>query len=108
MGKDHYWMGIAAAAAIVGPIIMIVGLFANWIGNIVKLGTAFGGLFTKFQPMTAEQKANEAISRLAAQSYDIQAQSAAILAGKIGALTTAMLQNSKAQQAMMVGRQTAT
>jgi hypothetical protein len=59
---------------------MLIGLFANWWGNIAKLTTGIGNLFLKFKPMTTEQAAQQAIARLSAQSYDIQAQSAAMLA----------------------------
>jgi hypothetical protein len=70
---------------------MLIGLFANWWGNLAKLTTGFANLFLKFRPLTTEQAAQQAIARLSAQSYDIQAQSAAILAGKIGDLTQAMI-----------------
>jgi hypothetical protein len=44
-------------AAIAGPVIMLVGLFANWWGNIFKLVRAIANLFLKFRPLTTEQAA---------------------------------------------------
>lgn len=57
------------AAALVGPIVMLVGLFANFAGNIMKFGVAMTGLLTKFELLDRESAVARASAALAEQGF---------------------------------------
>jgi TP901 family phage tail tape measure protein len=83
--------------AILGPIIMLVGLFANLIGHIVKLGGLLTGLFTKFRPLTIEQRAQAMLAERSTLAWSNQARAAQALSGQLSILTTQMERMAMAQ-----------
>lgn len=82
--------GMVIGGAILGPIIMLVGLFANLIGHIVKLGGLLTGLFTRFRPLNIEQRAQAMLADQSALAWNNQARAAQTLSGQLVTLTTQM------------------
>lgn len=80
--------GLIIGGAILGPIIMLVGLFANLIGHIVKLGGLLTGLFTRFRPLTIEQRAQAMLAERSTLAWSNQGRAAQALAGQLSVLTT--------------------
>ncbi len=50
-------LGILGFAAIMGPLIMIIGIFANLFGQIMRMTSAVGSLVFKFRIMSVEERA---------------------------------------------------
>jgi TP901 family phage tail tape measure protein len=89
--------GLIIGGAILGPIIMLVGLFANLIGHIVKLGGLITGLFTRFRPLTIEQRAQAMLAERSTLAWANQGRAAQALAGQLSILTTQMERMAIAQ-----------
>ena len=62
----------AGLIAIAGPVIMLVGLFANLIGNVGRMSTALIQLGTRFTITDAAERAQILQGKLAAQTWDLQ------------------------------------
>lgn len=92
---------LAIIATVAGPIIMLVGLFANLFGNAMRFGSAIGNLFLKFKPLTEAEAAEQAIAKLATQTYNQEAQAVALLAQKMGQLNTIMAEQIQIQKSVM-------
>jgi TP901 family phage tail tape measure protein len=89
--------GLIIGGAILGPIIMLVGLFGNLIGHIVKLGGLLTGLLTRFRPLTIEQRAQAMLAERSALAWQNQGRAAQTLAGQLSILTTQMERMAVAQ-----------
>jgi len=89
--------GLVIGGAILGPIIMLVGLFGNLIGHIVKLGGLITGLFTRFRPLTVEQRAQQMLAERSTLAWQNQGRAAQALAGQLQVLTTQMERMAVAQ-----------
>lgn len=89
--------GLVIGGAILGPIIMLVGLFANLIGHIIKLGGLVTGLATRFRPLTIEQRAQAMLADRSALAWNNQARAAQALSGQLSMLTTQMERMAIAQ-----------
>lgn len=81
---------LVIGGAILGPIIMLIGLFANLGGQILKLGGGLVGLLSRFRPLTIEQKAQQMLANQSSLAWNNQAQSAQALSGQLAILTTQM------------------
>lgn len=97
----NFMIALAVGGAIVGPFLMLIGIFANLMGNVVKLGTHMRNLRLRFKAQTAEEAAANIMAKDATSAFDTQARSAALLTQKIDALTQAFKENSVAQGLMM-------
>jgi TP901 family phage tail tape measure protein len=88
------------AGAIAGPIIMLVGLFANLAGQAVKMGAGLLGLVFRFRALLPEQVA----SRLAAQqqtaAMQTQAGQTQALVAVVNELTAALTRATAAQMGL--------
>ena len=85
--------GLAAlviGGAILGPVIMLLGLFGNLIGQLMKLSAGFIGLFSRFRPMTLEQRAQAMMADRSAAAWNNQGMAARALAGQLQVLTATM------------------
>jgi TP901 family phage tail tape measure protein len=69
----------AILVGIVGPLVMIAGLFANLIGTTAKFFASMVKRATGFQLITAEQKANELAANQTAVAYQSEAAAVADL-----------------------------
>lgn len=92
--------GLVIGGAILGPIIMLVGLFANLMGHIMKLGGLLTGLFTRFRPLTIEQRAQQMLAERSALAWSNQGRAAQALSGQLAMLTTQMERSALAQMRM--------
>ncbi|AXH68754.1 tape measure protein [Streptomyces phage SparkleGoddess] len=86
--------------AIVGPIIMLVGLFANLIGNIFKLAGTVGVLLSRFRPLTMEQRAQQLLANQSSLAWNNQARAAQALSMQLTTLTAQMERTAIAQMQM--------
>lgn len=89
--------GLVIGGAILGPIIMLVGLFGNLIGHIMKLGALVTGLFTKFRPLTIEQRAQTMLAEQSTLAWNNQARAAQTLSAQLQTLTLQMERMAVAQ-----------
>lgn len=83
--------------AILGPIIMLVGLFGNLVGQFLKLGALVTGLFTRFRPLTIEQRAQQMLAERSTLAWSNQARAAQTLSSQLAVLTTQMERMALAQ-----------
>lgn len=81
---------LVIGGAILGPIVMLIGLFANLGGQILKLGGFLVGLLSRFRPLTLEQKAQQMLANQSSLAWNNQGQAAQALAGQLAILTTQM------------------
>lgn len=84
--------GIALTAilvALAGPVIMLVGLFANFAGSIGKLVASAGKFLTSFELVTKSQYGAQIAAKLARREFDSEANSLKILTGQMEALNVA-------------------
>jgi len=88
---------LVIGGAILGPIIMLVGLFGNLIGHIMKLGGLITGLFSRFRPLTVEQRAQAMLAERSTLAWNNQGRAAQALAGQLAMLTTQMERQALAQ-----------
>jgi TP901 family phage tail tape measure protein len=77
------------AGAIVGPLVMLVGLFANFIGSIGKMGAGLLRLITNFEILNKEQWATNLMQKLAAKGFIEEASAADILKTHLDAVALA-------------------
>lgn len=91
----------AAIVGITGPLVMIIGLMANLVGNVLKAGTFLAGLALKFKIVNADQQAAALLAKAASVSFSEEARSAKLLADTLMVTneqlaTTAALQKAQA------------
>lgn len=60
---------VAIFAALVGPTVMLVGLFANFWGNLVKFSGVLAGLLGKMPIINKQQKLGAVMAEAAAKQY---------------------------------------
>ena len=97
----NFLIVLGVGAALVGPFLMLIGIFANLMGNVIKFGTGMRNLVLRFKAVNAEEAAANIMAKNAASAFDSQARSTAMLTQKIDALTTAFRNNAAAQGLMM-------
>ena len=93
--------GGAAFMALVGPIVMLTGLFANFTGNMLKFGVAITGILTKFELLNKESAAARIAAGLAEQGFANEATQVQILTAALEKLTLA---EARAAQAARTAR----
>lgn len=76
--------------AIAGPIVMLTGLFANLFGHFIKFMSMIPMLFSKFKPMTVEQRAQAMLAEKGTLAWTNQARAAQALSGQLQVLTRQM------------------
>lgn len=74
---------LAIVGALAGPMIMLAGLFANFVGNTIKLGATIVGLGKAFKFTTAEEKAAQILRSQSIRGFNAQATSAMLLSNAI-------------------------
>lgn len=84
-------------AAIAGPIVMLVGLFANLMGQAVKLGSSLLGLVFRFRALLPEQVASRLAAMHNAQAMSSEAVAAEALTTTLTQLTAALVRATGAQ-----------
>jgi TP901 family phage tail tape measure protein len=94
-------MGLLIFGAIVGPLIMVVGLFANLVGNMGLMAAAALKLVSRFNILNKEEEANAMINRLAEKGLTNRATQTALLTERVTALTQALAAQNEV--AMMGG-----
>lgn len=87
-----------ALGAITGPVIMLVGLMGNLIGNVTKFMTSIVNLGIKFKIINAEQKVAMELAKAQEGFILNEAESYRVLAAQISQATTALTGMMKAQQ----------
>lgn len=90
-----------AIMGVVGPILMLTGIMANLIGQVIKGAGAIGGLIARFRPLDAEMTTQQLLAKRAAMSWDTQTSSAAMLTQAVSTLTAEMERNAIAQGHML-------
>lgn len=88
------------AGAIAGPIIMLVGLFANLAGQVVRMGAGMLGLVFRFRALLPEQVASRLASMQAGQAMQTQAGQTQALIATVNELTAALGRATAAQQGL--------
>ncbi|QIQ62924.1 tape measure protein [Streptomyces phage Moab] len=88
---------IVLFGAIAGPVIMLIGLFANLIGNILKIAGSVGVLVSRFRPLTMEQRAQQLLANQSALAWNNQARAAQTLSVQLNTLTASLSENAAAQ-----------
>lgn len=73
----------AILLALTGPAIMLVGLFANLIGNFIRMGATILGAATKFELLTKEQTAARLAAKLAETGFISEAHALANLTAEM-------------------------
>lgn len=96
-GVKMFGLIVATVAALAGPIIMSIGLMANLIGQVLKVGTSIVMLTTKYRTMTAEQKAQQLLSKQNSLLWSSEASSAQLLSAQLANLTSRFEQLAVAQ-----------
>lgn len=84
-------------AAIAGPIVMLVGLFANLMGQALKLGSSLLGLVFRFRALLPEQVASRLAAMQNAQAMSTEAVAAQALTTTLTELTAALVRATGAQ-----------
>lgn len=88
------------AGAIAGPIIMLVGLFANLAGQAVKMGAGILGLVFRFRALLPEQVASRLASMQAGAAMQTQAGQTQALVAVVNELTAALGRATAAQSGL--------
>lgn len=91
----------AILAALIGPMVMLTGLFANMIGTTIKMGMAFTKLFVKFELLDKESKAAQLAASLAAAGWDEMGNAARNTAVMIDKLSSSIRASAAAQRQAM-------
>jgi len=86
-----------AAVGIIGPVMMLVGVFGNLIGSFLKGAAVFSNLFLRFKMMTAEERAAAVAAKQTTNVFDTQAMSAARLEQSMKMLNAQMALYTRAQ-----------
>jgi TP901 family phage tail tape measure protein len=84
-------------AAIAGPIVMLVGLFANLMGQALKLGSSLLGLVFRFRALLPEQVASRLAAMQNSQAMTAEAMAAETLTTTLTHLTAALVRATGAQ-----------
>lgn len=87
--RKNFLLITAAAVGLAGPIIMIVGLTANLIGNIVKIIAFMQGLILKFRITDVAERTTMLQGKAATQVWDLQAAAVSRLTMSLDALIAA-------------------
>lgn len=90
------WFGIIMGVA--GPLMMVVGIFANFAGTIMKVAGATGRLLTGFKMLNDETAADNALTATSIQTKDKAAQATATLALRMQELVKIMEQRLALQE----------
>ncbi|QGH76368.1 tape measure protein [Streptomyces phage Daubenski] len=85
------------AGAIAGPIIMLVGLFANLAGQALAMGAGLLGLVFRFRALLPEQVASRLASMQQATAMQTQAGATQALIATVNELTAALTRATAAQ-----------
>jgi TP901 family phage tail tape measure protein len=88
--------------AILGPLVMVAGLFANALGNIVKFANFLPGLLTRFKAITSEQQAAKLVADQTTKMWQNQGEAARLLSVEIQNLAGAMNKLNTAQRNAML------
>lgn len=88
-----------AIFAIIGPIIMLTGLFANMFGQIMRFGASLAGLKLKFKAQTAEQRIEAMLADKSSVAWANQADAARALSAQLGILTNNLARVAAEQRA---------
>lgn len=92
--------GAAAFAALAGPVVMLTGLFANLVGNILKGVSSFTGLFVKMDLLDKESRAAKLAADLASAGFASEASAVDKLRQELMLLTAAQKEaNAAAREA---------
>jgi TP901 family phage tail tape measure protein len=92
---------IAVVFAALGPIIMLIGLLGNGIGNLIKFGKFLPSLAVRFKSVTTEQEAQKLLADQTAKMWQNQGQAARMLAAEINNLGVAMGKLNSTQRTAM-------
>ncbi|WNM74720.1 tape measure protein [Streptomyces phage PinkiePie] len=94
------------AGAIAGPIIMLVGLFANLAGQAVKMGAGLLGLVFRFRALLPEQVASRLASMQQTAAMQTQQGQTQALIATVNELTAALGRATAAQQGLTQAQRT--
>lgn len=101
-GKKRIALILAAAVGLAGPLTMLIGLFANLFGNVIKLFTSFGNLITRYKIVDAQERAQILLAKQANNAWDSQTSAVARLVQELqiyGASLQEIVAMQKAQAA---------
>jgi murein DD-endopeptidase MepM/ murein hydrolase activator NlpD len=85
--------------AVAGPVIMLVGLFANLVGQAVKLGASMLGLVFRFRALLPEQVATRLAAMQTSSAVSAEVASTEALTASLTELTAALARATGAQTA---------
>lgn len=86
--------------ALVGPVTMIVGLFGNLFGTVMKFGAGIGSIFARSKIVTMEQQAQQLLAEKGAAAFKNQADSAMILTDALAKMTEQLTIANVAQKGL--------
>jgi TP901 family phage tail tape measure protein len=80
----------AGLLALVGPAMMLVGIFANLTGSMIRFGSTIANLKLRFRALNSEEAAAEILAKKAKSRFDTEGAAAANLTLQLQALAKAM------------------
>lgn len=89
-GAKLFTLFAIGLAAVAGPIIMITGLFANWVGNIGKGVTALYSFRNNFKMLDPETKVQTELTGMLNNKFDAQTRSLGALGLSLESVTQTM------------------
>lgn len=96
-GQKKFLLIAGAVGALVGPVIMIAGAFANLFGHMLKGAATVGTLLTRFKLLNPEAKLQDVLAKQTSLSWYDEANAAAVLSRQMRVLTTEMNRLAKIQ-----------
>lgn len=97
---------VIIAGAIAGPVIMLIGLFANLAGQAVKMGAGLLGLVFRFRALLPEQVASRLASMQQTAAMQTQQGQTQALIATVNELTAALGRATAAQQGLTQAQRT--
>lgn len=83
--------GLIITGAIIGPIVMLAGLFINLANTIMKAGASITGLAARFKAVTQEERAAELAAKQASGAFLSEAESIQILNTQLREMTQQLI-----------------
>lgn len=95
---------VAIATAIAGPLIMLTGLFANLVGNIMRVGTGIAGMLLKFEVLDKEGVAAKLVTDNLTKSLQAQASATERQTQLLQVMAAALFEAEQAQKRFMASQ----
>lgn len=101
--KKFVLLGLAIGA-IIGPIVMITGVFATLVGTMIRLGATVLMTLSRFRAVNPEQHAAALLAKQSALAFQSQGTAAQLLSHQLGILTQNLRTYAAANQQAIAGQ----